>query len=75
MSGHGQIGVARLREQGMGCTADEAREEGLVLEVGVVLLQVLLAGGDHLDGDELVPALLEARDDVADEAALTERRG
>jgi hypothetical protein len=35
-----------------------------------VLLQVLLAGADHLDGHELVAALLEAGDDVADEAAL-----
>ena len=35
-----------------------------------MLLQVLLAGADHLDGHELVAALLEAGDDVADEAAL-----
>ena len=38
-----------------------------------MLLEVLLGGGDHLDGDELEAALLEAGDDVADEATLGER--
>lgn len=37
-------------------TLDETREEGLVLEVLVVLLEVLLAGGDELQGNELVAA-------------------
>lgn len=32
---------------------DQSREEGLLLEVSVVLLEVLLARGDHLEGDEL----------------------
>jgi len=31
---------------------------------------MLLGGGHHLDGDELEAALLEAGDDVANEAAL-----
>lgn len=49
---------------------DQTLEEGLVRQVGVVLLEVLLGGSDELDGDELVAALLEAGDDCADEAAL-----
>lgn len=32
--------------------------------------EVVLAGGDHLEGEELVAALLEALDDLADESAL-----
>ena len=51
-------------------TCDETLKEWLVGEVGVVLLKVLLGWGDHLDGNHLVASLLEARDDVADEAAL-----
>jgi hypothetical protein len=35
-------------------TGNEALEERLLSEVGVVLLEVLLAGSDKLDGDELV---------------------
>lgn len=35
-----------------------------------VLLEVLLAGGDELDGDELEAALLEAGDDGTNEATL-----
>jgi|TARA_R110002003_G_scaffold145_11_gene13433 hypothetical protein len=35
-----------------------------------VLLEVLLGGGDELDGGELEAAVLEAGDDGADEAAL-----
>jgi hypothetical protein len=35
-----------------------------------VLLEVLLRGGGELEGDELEAALLEAGDDLADEAAL-----
>ena len=42
------------------------------VEVGqrTVLLEVLLAGGDELDGGELVAAVLEAGDDGANESAL-----
>ena len=75
-------------EEGCGKrTGDEALEEGLVAQVLVVLLEVLLGGGDELDGCELeavglligdldyvdwagVPSLLEAADDLADEATL-----
>jgi hypothetical protein len=35
-------------------------------------LEVLLGGGDELDGRELEAAVLEALDDGADEAALWE---
>lgn len=49
---------------------DERGEEGLGREVGVVLLEVLLGGSSELEGDELEAALLEAGDDLADEAAL-----
>jgi len=35
-------------------TGDETLEEGLVAQVLVVLLQVLLGGGDELDGCKLV---------------------
>jgi hypothetical protein len=34
-------------------TGNETLEERLLGEVGVVLLEVLLGGGDELDGDEL----------------------
>lgn len=46
---------------------DERGEEGLVLEVGVVLLKLLLGGLVKLEGDELEATLLEAADDLADE--------
>ena len=36
----------------------------------LTLLEVLLAGVDELERDELVAALLEAGNDVANEAAL-----
>jgi len=36
-----------------GRTGDETLEEGLVAQVGVVLLEVLLGRGDELDGGEL----------------------
>lgn len=49
---------------------DQAGEEGLLLQVGVVALQVLLGGRDELEGHQLVAALLEAADDGADQAAL-----
>ena len=35
-----------------------------------MLLEVLLGGGDELDGGELEAAVLEAGDDGADQAAL-----
>lgn len=35
-------------------TGNETWEERLLLQVGVVLLEVLLGGGDELDGGELV---------------------
>ena len=49
---------------------DETREERLALEVSVVLLEVLLRGVDHLGVDELVAPLLEAANNLADEATL-----
>ena len=53
-----------------GHVLDEAREEGLFLEVGVVLLEVSLAGRDELHGGELEAAALEARDDLTDETCV-----
>ena len=53
-----------------GQVGDQSLEEGLLGQVRVVLLQVLLAGSHHLDGDELVAAVLEAGEDGADQAAL-----
>lgn len=51
-------------------TGDQTGEEGLAGKVGVVLLEVLLAGSDELDGSELEAAVLEAGDDGANEATL-----
>jgi hypothetical protein len=69
-------------------TRNETGEERLLGQVLVVLLEVLLRGGDELDSDELeavscqftiftltltmsnIPAVLEARDDWADESTL-----
>lgn len=56
--------------QGGLLTGNKTGEERLVLEVCVVLLEVLFAGGNELDGDELEAAVLEALDDGADDAAL-----
>ena len=39
-------------------------EEGLVLEVLVVDLEMVLGGGGHLQSHQLVSALLEALDDL-----------
>lgn len=47
---------------------DESREELLLLEVGVVELEVLDGSVDHLESDELVAALLEAGDDLTGES-------
>jgi hypothetical protein len=49
---------------------DEAGEEGLLRQVGVVLFRHLLGGPHHLQTHELVPALLESRDDITYQAAL-----
>ena len=38
-------------------TGDEAVEERLVLQVGIVGLEVLLAGSNELDGSELVAVI------------------
>jgi hypothetical protein len=35
-------------------TAEQTREERLLGEVGIVLLELLLGGSDQLDGDKLV---------------------
>lgn len=72
----GLDGVTALPDHGAdgagGHVGDEAREEGLAGQVGVVGLEVLLGGGDQLDGGKLEATLLEALDDGADEAALWE---
>ena len=49
---------------------DETREELLVAEVSVVLLEVLVARGAQLHGNKLEAAVLEARDDGANETTL-----
>jgi hypothetical protein len=49
---------------------DESGEERLGGEVLVVLVKELAGRGSELEGDKLVAALLEARDDLADEATL-----
>lgn len=54
----------------MSLTGDEALEEALAGEVGVVLLEVLLAGRAQLHGNELEAAVLEAGDDGANETTL-----
>lgn len=41
-------------------TCNKTLEEGLLLQVLVVLLEVLSCGCDELDGDELVASVLEA---------------
>ena len=70
----GLDGVTALPDHGAdgtgGHVGNETGEEGLAGEVGVVGLEVLLGGGDKLDGGKLEAALLEALDDGADQAAL-----
>jgi hypothetical protein len=61
---HGADGAAQH-------VGDEAGEEGLGAQVGVVLLKEGLLGGDELHGSELVAAVLEAGDDGANESALS----
>jgi hypothetical protein len=58
----------------MSLTGDEALEEALAGEVGVVLLEVLLAGRAQLHGNELEAAVLEAGDDGANETTLVGQR-
>lgn len=53
-----------------GHVLDEAREERLALEVGIMLLKMFRRSVDELEGDKLVPTLLESRDDLADQVAL-----
>jgi hypothetical protein len=70
----GLDGVTALPDHGAdgarGHVGNETGEERLAGEVGVVGLEVLLGGGDELDGSKLEAALLEALDDGADQAAL-----
>lgn len=56
----------------MQLTGDETLEEGLGGEISVVLLEVLLAGGGELHGNELEATVLEARDDGSNEATLVD---
>ena len=74
----GLDGVTALPDHGAdgagGHVGNETGEERLAGEVGVVGLEVLLGGGDQLDGRELEAAVLEALDDGADQAALRRRR-
>lgn len=72
MSGAMSAGVG-LWDSCAARTGNEGREEGLVAQVGIVLLEVLLGGSDKLDGSELEAAVLEAGDDVANEATLLYR--
>ena len=51
-------------------TCDKALEEWLLGQILVVLLEVFLGRGDHLQSNELVSSLLESTDNVADQAAL-----
>lgn len=67
------LGARRAASGGFGgrkLTGDETLEEGLASEVSVVLLEVLLAGGGQLHGNELEATVLEARDDGANESTL-----
>lgn len=50
--------------------SDHAREEGLVAEVLIVLLEMLLGWRDELGGDELEAALLEACGDLANKTTV-----
>ena len=70
----GLDGVLALPDHGADGAAahvgDQSGEEGLLGQVGVVLLEVLLAGSGELDGRELEAAVLEAGDDGTNEATL-----
>lgn len=51
-------------------SAPARRCDAIALSGRHTLLEVLLGGVDELEGDQLVAALLEAGDDLADEVAL-----
>ena len=53
-----------------GHVLDQAREEGLALEVLVVLFEVVLTGLDQLHGHKLIATILKALDDLTDQTAL-----
>merc|ERR1719328_524296 len=57
-------------DRAAGHVGDEATEESLDGEVGVVLLQVFDRGLHHLHGDQLETLLLKARDDFSNQATL-----
>lgn len=58
-------------ENGAGLHVLEQRgEEGLLLEVLVVLSEELLVGVGQLDGDKLETSLLESVEDRSDESSL-----
>lgn len=58
----------------MSRTGNQTGEEGLVGQVGIVLLEVLLGGSGELEGSKLEAAVLETRDDGADKATLAQDR-
>mmetsp|Transcript_22436 Transcript_22436/g.27633 ORF Transcript_22436/g.27633 Transcript_22436/m.27633 type:complete len:203 (+) Transcript_22436:79-687(+) len=70
----GEDGVVTLPDHGADGAGshvlDEASEEALAGKVGVVLLHVGAAGGGELHGAKLEALLLEARDDLTNEASL-----
>jgi hypothetical protein len=52
-------------------TGNETREEGLAAQVLIVLLEMLLGGGDELDASELKATVLETRDDWPNQPTLS----
>jgi len=70
----GLDGVTTLPDHGAdwarGHVGDETGEERLGAQILVVLLEVLLGGGDELETNELEATVLEAGDDCANQAAL-----
>ena len=53
-----------------GHVLDQAGEEGLALEVLVVLFEVVLTGLDQLHGHKLIATILKTLDDLTDQTAL-----
>lgn len=49
---------------------NKSREEGLASKVSIVLLEELLGGALHLEGNKLVTTLLEALHDLVNKTAL-----
>lgn len=49
---------------------EQAREEGLLLQVTVVVAEEVLAGLSHLESDELEATVLETTEDLGDESTL-----